>query len=768
MRTLFISICLLLAKTISFGQTNEIDSLRNLLANSEHDTSYVQTLNILAHRLYRANPSEGIEYARMSITLSKKLSFDKGLARAYNSMGSCFWNLTELDSAIFFYKKSYEINDKLGLARGTTGALSNIAIIYENKGDYVNAINTYTQALEIMEREGFVDYAAITTNNLGIALMNIGSYPEALDYFHKAFDLADSLGMMNLIGPTLVNIGRIYASIDEPELQLRSVMKALKMGEEANDQFVIALASNNLGNLYRTKGKFDSAMFYFRKALSMNEAIGRKSSIILNLSNIGVTYRDQGFMEESSKILERALEIATETGQSLRISRVNYQLGLTTKERKSCKEALPYFLRGYGIAKKGNRLREIENLTNELYLCYQSLGKSDSAFKYLLEYTSNGDSIINEENIKEMAKIESRYQFENQIKAKNSEIELLESREELANLKITLLVIGVILVAIIAFFISRMLILKRERRKKELEAITKFRESMTSMIAHDLKTPLSVIMNSSNGDDANRQMAGQMLQLINNMLDVHRFESTEVNLRRENVSLQSIVEEAKAQVDFLLEEKDLTFKLEKDRDFILNVDKAIIVRVFMNLLTNAIKYSPFNNTITISCLSKDHSVTIGISDKGSGIPDEQKEFIFRSFGQLDPKDLGGIGSTGLGLTFVKLALLAHDSEIQVESVPGEGTTFSFLLPFTSVSDKAIKEPETINSVLTDELKKSLRPKVQMLKSLSLYQVGDIENEISKIREGSDKADQWAEEILKSVYAGNKEKYEQLIKEIEDA
>ena len=743
------------------AQSQEKDSLVLLLETAEPDTMKVKILNRLAYLLHRPEPQQGIIYASESIELAMELDYEKGLAHGYNSLGACYWNKSDLDSALKYYGKSYEINEKLGSARGTTGALSNMAIIYNDRGDYVNAIDTYTRALEEMRKEGFDSYLAITSNNLGLVFEKIANYPEALKWFKEAIKIGEPLGMTNLTGPAWINVGNVYSYTGEPELELEAKKTALEIGKKFDDKYIMGLAFNNLGNVYKRRGEFEQALDHFRQALSINTEVGRKTSIALNLSNIGSTYRDIGSYDESMIQLKRALAIAQEIGHERRISRVNYQLALTAKESSGCDAAISYLLDGLKVAEEDDNLQDVRDINKVLHECYLSKGDYNSALVYHTAYTSAKDSILNAENIKELAKVEAQYKYESQLKEKNTEIELLESKEQLANLKVTLLVIGVILVVIVAFFVSRMMILKKERRKRELESIAKFRESMTGMIAHDLKTPLSVIMNSPGGEEANKHMAGQMLQLINNMLDVHRFESTDVSVKMEQVSFLETLEEARMQTNSLLQEKDLTLEVALDSDYLVETDKSILLRILVNLLTNAIKYSPFDEVITISCQMKDPYITVSVSDNGVGIPENQRETIFSSFGQLDPKDLGGVGSTGLGLTFVKLALEALESDIQVDSTVGKGTTFSFDLPLI----KALRKGEHKGSEeleMSEETMKSLSKRIDHLREMDLHQVGAIENELSQLRGESDEVDEWVELVLKSVYAGNRNKFKKLL------
>ena len=766
MRLTFAILIIIFLHLPATSQLSEKDSLEHLLKDAELDTTRVNTLNRLAYLLHRSNPRLGIKYANESIDLAKNIGFKKGVAHACNSLGACYWNQSEPDSALKYYGKSYEINKELSSMRGTTGALSNMAIIYDERGDYIKAIDTYTLALNVMKNEGLDSYAAITSNNLGLVFLKIGNYPEALKYFREAIKIGEPLGMSNLIGPAWINIGKMYSYANEHELELEAKNKALEIGKRSNDKYIMALAFNNLGNVYRRLMQYDSALSHFMRALEINTEVGRKSSIALNLSNIGVTYREMGLYRESLEQLQMALAIAKEIDHKKRIARTSYQLGQTAKEFSGCTLAIPFLMDGYVIAENDGNLLDFRDLSEILHSCFLEQGDYESALFYHTAYSVAKDSLLNEENIKELAKVEAQYRFEHQIEEKNVEIKLFESKEQLANLKITLLIIGVILVGIVAIFVSRIIILKKERRSRELEAIKKFRESMTSMIAHDLKTPLSVIINSPDGGVANKQMASQMLHLINNMLDVHRFESTDVKLKKKHISLVSILNEARTQVDFLLKEKDLNLEINFSQDCKVDTDKSLLLRVLVNLLTNAIKYSPFDRTITISCKVKDQSVAVSVSDNGAGIPENQQDEIFKSFGQLQPKDSGGIGSTGLGLTFVKLALEALGTEIQLKSKEGEGTTFSFNLPLVVSEEKLELDQEVQEFTTSGKTKEILSKRINSLKEMSLHQIGDIENELSALKGSTEEVDEWIEKILKFVYAGNKVGYEKLLSDLE--
>ena len=284
---------------------------------------------------------------------------------------------------------------------------------------------------------------------------------------------------------------------------------------------------------------------------------------------------------------------------------------------------------------------------------------------------------------------------------------------------------------------------------------------MTGMIAHDLKTPLSVIMNSK-GDKTNREMAGRMLRLVNNMLDVTRFENADLELRLEEVSVKHILDSALSQVRHLLKDKNLSLE-ENVLDNNVNVDKDILIRVFVNLLTNAVKYAPLNGKIGVKIEREGERLLCSVQDEGVGIPKDKINAIFDSFSQVAPKDSGGIGSTGLGLTFVKLALEAHDSQIQVDSEEGKGSTFSFYLKSGLSGNVVLSETkESEQLVLNEEERQYIQKNLKGLVSLGIHQIGELEKELATMSSTEGSIQLWSQELLNAAYSGNQELFDRLV------
>ncbi len=236
------------------------------------------------------------------------------------------------------------------------------------------------------------------------------------------------------------------------------------------------------------------------------------------------------------------------------------------------------------------------------------------------------------------------------------------------------------------------------RRLQELE---KLRDDLTHMIIHDLRTPLTSViagmqtlgMIGDLNEDQREMMdiavvGGQvLLGMINDLLDVEKLESGSMPLDYAALSPADLVASAVSQVASLAESQKLRLVQQVADDLPpLPGDENKLRRVLVNLLGNALKFTPSGGTVTVTVTVAAYhgagreALLFSVRDTGEGIPAEAFGRIFEKFGQVASRQGGRTMSTGLGLTFCKLAVEAHGGRIEVESAPGRGSTFRFTIP----------------------------------------------------------------------------------------
>ncbi|MBV9470814.1 MAG: HAMP domain-containing histidine kinase, partial [Abitibacteriaceae bacterium] len=231
-------------------------------------------------------------------------------------------------------------------------------------------------------------------------------------------------------------------------------------------------------------------------------------------------------------------------------------------------------------------------------------------------------------------------------------------------------------------------------RLRELEAL---RDSLTSMIVHDLRTPLTsfigglesmTVMGDLNEDQSeclDIALTGgyTLLGMINDLLDISKMESGLLQLEYNEIEIMALLQRSVNQVAALASNKNLSLIVEDCPDLPqLKADQEKLERTLTNLLGNAIKFTPTGGTVTakVDASHEPQMLLFSVIDTGEGIPDTAFERIFDKFGQVETRQSGRKLSTGLGLTFCKMAVEAHNGRIWVESELGQGSKFSFLIP----------------------------------------------------------------------------------------
>ena len=225
--------------------------------------------------------------------------------------------------------------------------------------------------------------------------------------------------------------------------------------------------------------------------------------------------------------------------------------------------------------------------------------------------------------------------------------------------------------------------------------LDRLREDLISMIYHDLRSPLANIVSSldvfnamlpHDGDPAYRSLLNIALRsteriqrLTNSLLDISRLETGQPVVNLFSTSPVQLVADSVEAVSPVAESKNqiINIKIPPKSPPIM-VDADMIRRVLINLLENAVKYSPPDGEISVGAEIKSEFAYIWVQDSGPGIPDEEREHIFDKFTRLNPK--GSQKGFGLGLAYCRLAIEGHRGKIWVESEPGKGSRFCFTLP----------------------------------------------------------------------------------------
>ena len=219
------------------------------------------------------------------------------------------------------------------------------------------------------------------------------------------------------------------------------------------------------------------------------------------------------------------------------------------------------------------------------------------------------------------------------------------------------------------------------------------------MVTHDLRTPITAIRHTvemmSSGMVGNISAdAGKMLNrvgvattrmmlLINDLLDIEKIKTGMMRMECSIVMVSDLYELCSHTVEGLLAEKSITLNTD-DSELEVYADADRIAQVLVNLVSNAVKFSPHNSKIDLSANLSGDFVEISVRDSGRGIPSHMLTSVFERFQQVESADSRERGGSGLGLAICKAIVEMHGGKIWVESVESEGSTFKFLVPRSKV------------------------------------------------------------------------------------
>ena len=305
---------------------------------------------------------------------------------------------------------------------------------------------------------------------------------------------------------------------------------------------------------------------------------------------------------------------------------------------------------------------------------------------------------------------------------------------------------------------------------EELASLNAYQEQMTSLIAHDLKSPLSNIIGlasetSDRSAPAKIHLLGQQMEaLILDFLNTRRLETSHVTPVKETVPVSRLAETAVEQVAWKLRQRGMVMDVQVDRDLSVMVEEGLIVRVLVNLFNNAMTHNPDSRNITLSVTSSvGNRVLFEVTDHGQPIAREHRQDVFEPY---HSSHKGG-KSTGLGLTFCKTTITTHGGTIGLRADEINGNTFWFLLaegrpvePSVRVYDFQQQEERLL---LDDQAIAMLSPQLAALSRLRVNQLSAIISVLREVDAAHDVSiERWLGAVETAVYASDEISYKRLL------
>jgi len=703
-RIKFIAVCLLFVPILGLqaSQSSDIDSLKQVLrSTSEGET--VDIMNQLAEAHAGLDWEKSQRYAGLALDLATSLDDTYGMAVA---------NL-------------------------------NFATYYNMSMDYRNALDHAAEALSQFEQLSDDWQIAKTLRTIGTTYSMLNQSDQSLDYFLRSLMIFEDINREKDIAATVSVIGDVYAHWDQAEKALRFFERALSIYQK-QDNYEMVLASGNrlaktlmtlerydeannyldqliiltdeypspllraelltsLGELFQKQSQLNIAQRYFLDALNIRETIGDETEIALALSKVAQIYLQAGNVNQALSFYRRSQDLAEKSGESIILANVWLDIGALHMQTGSLTNTVNALRTGLNIARNVNDLVTIQAAYRLLTEAYGQFGQPARALQYQQLLQGAIDELTQQQSNRRVTELEIRYELDKmdrELDALKSQAVIEEMRyKRRYTMMIVIIAFSIAITVLLVLFVFYRSNLIQKSEQEKLEQELRIKADFTAMLVHDLRSPLTAVFGfaemlkmTEKPFEQVKQIAKtirtasqKMLQLVNEMLDLSKFEAGKMELSKTPVVLKSIASTAIQMLEPVASNENTTINFAADDGLpSCQCDVLKIEQVITNLISNAINHTPEGSTINVklACVEiagKSH-IEFSVADNGPGVPADRQEKLFDKYAQLESRSSDKGKGTGLGLAVSRIIVEEHAGKIGYKDNDPAGSIFFFQIP----------------------------------------------------------------------------------------
>lgn len=653
-----ILIYIIILKSFSLCSQNSVtDSLiKEANKNSIHDSVKIKLYGDIAWDYIGSDMNKALEFANKELALATKTKREADIAQSESDIGSIYNRKSSFDTALIHYNKALSIREKLKQDVKIAGIYTNIATVLMRQSKFEEALAINFKSLKIFEKVGDEVKQAISLGNIGNLYYELEQNKPAEQFYRKSLALARKTNHLMTIGNDLVNIGGLkfeYGVQLDKLVNAQELDSALIYFSEAetvlttiNATYNLAAVYNNIGRIYTIKQNHKKALDYYEKALKAREILEDKYGIGLSYINLAETERLLGNNTKNIEYLNKAAE-----------------LFLNLKNYLNLKQA-------YG------KLAEAYELKKD-YL---------TSLKFQQLYSSYKDSIYNEDNAKQLAEMQTKYDVEKkdlELAKNKAEIETKEKQAYIKNIIIIAIIVLMLLVAITGFLFYRKKQIEQQAKldaeiasQKEIrtKAILDAEEKERRRIAQDLHDGVGQMLsaaklNLSNLDSKITSQTEEQKLAMQNALSLVDDSVKEVRAVSHNMMPNTLIKLglASAVREFITKLGNApTLKVDLE---IVGLDsrldnqvETVLYRVIQEIVNNIIKHAKASQ-ISMQLIRHETELNIMIEDNGVGFDTNQ----------LDNYE-------GIGLKGIQTRIEFLNGSVHFDSSVGRGTTVIIDVP----------------------------------------------------------------------------------------
>ena len=766
----------------------------------------IDSLDVQLSVLFYSEPDSVIGIATRALEVSKQLDHDRGIASSYRWLGVSHIILSDFNRTLNYLDSAMIFMEGVNDPRLLSDIQNSYGVAYEELGDMKSSLTNYMSSISLKEQLGDTIGLGKALNNVGKLYSDIGVYDSATTYLIKALEYQGDREENNYGSAPHLNLGSVLLSMGDLSGAKENLKRAIYLNDTYNFRIIESTTSKAwLAQAFFLAGEIDSALYYFNLARDVFVQIGYVKGVSGVSTYMANAYSQKGLYDSAIYYLQTGLDGKESIGDRQDVSTILLFMAQNYEKKgadvRKIEALIAESIKEAEYASSNAQLADAYKFAGEFH---KRRGQYQKALTATNQHLIYRDSVLNEKKIEEVNRLETIFSV-SQLEKDKAQLALEKEAQEVsyqAELdQQRIIFYAMVVVASLVFLLALLfyffytqkrqanVLLEENSRKiatqaqkleltnQQLQELSNFKQGLTQMIAHDMKNGLNVIIGLSQLEpkaeelDVITQSGQSILRMVTNMLDVQKFEEAEVKLSRSAVILQELVEEARLQVELLVASKNIQFEIEIESNYELEIDREMMVRVLVNLLTNAIKYVNMGGQVTLKSQISTDKLELLVIDNGAGIDPDDLPHVFDRFWQRDARKSGFSGSTGLGLTFCKFAIEAHEGTIDVTSTLGEGTTFTIgLKKGQEVSKSTIsqntKEQFAAFSFSQEELT-TVRHFVDRLLKIPVYKVSQLDKVLDEIDESfSPLVIKWKEKVSKAVYSNDQSAFMKLTEGLE--
>lgn len=664
------------------------DSLLKAIAKSTSDTSSIQLYHLASEEIILKDSAGARAHENSALHIARSIKSPKHISITLTNIGAIYRNRSEFSKANTYYKKALEASPHFSPWLGETYLEAGISLLRMTELD--SSLTVLQEGILLVKEHPDHQMEASLYNALGNVKREQNRYEEAIDLYIQSLKIFEKRNDLKGQTQALSNISNIHNLIGDTDKALEYAMQSLETAKTAGVKSSVAYSYRLLGRIYRKQKKPDDALKVYQHALALYRELPGRRDIVETELSIGNIYFDKQDLRQAIEHYKGALNIGKSMADSLSTGLAYVSIGNAMLELKEYDHAETYIDSALVVVRK-KKLASLELDSYQLLSAiYEDIGKHALSLLNYKKYIRLRDSLAQEQNQLKAREIEERYQSEK----KDDAIQLLNAENTLkSNQQKYLLVILILVLTLAVILYSRYTIkLKANKKLKELDLI---KSRFFTNISHEFRTPLSLILGplemklAETSDDAEKEgyklmhrNARRLQNLINQLLDLSRIESGNMELHLEESDLGQTLRFIGSNFSSLAERKGIFYRQEIINAFVGCYDRDKVEKIINNLLSNAFKFTPEGGVVNFETELGNGMLTIEVRDSGIGIPNDQQDNIFNRFYQIDDSTVRTSEGSGIGLALTKELAALHRGKLSVTSSEGVGSVFTVVIPVT--------------------------------------------------------------------------------------